>query len=102
MFDGSFFGWLLDAIWNSLVDFLNAVIAGVSSLFTIFLNMLPDAGSVSGISAPTDPTAVQDFLGYANWFLPLNHIVASIGLYITATLLYFGIGPLLRWVKVIK
>lgn len=91
------FGWAFDCLWNLLVDLFNAIIVAFCAIFSTIIELLPTVDA----SAPVSITD-SDFLGFLNWFLPVGHMVQSLGLYITAMLLYFGIGPLLRWVKVIK
>lgn len=94
----SLFTWLVDSIWNVIVDIFNALIVALCALCDGVINLLPTTST----TAPTDPSSINDFIAYLNWFLPIDHILASVVFYCTALALYFSIGPLLRWVKVIS
>lgn len=94
----SLFSWLVDAIWNVVVDIINAFILALCSLCEGVISLLPTTST----SAPSDPSSILNFVATLNWFLPIDHLIVSIGLYCTALALYFSLGPLLRWVKVIS
>lgn len=94
----SLFSWVIDAIYNVLVAVINAIVTVFCTFFDLVLNLLP----TMSVSAPVSLDGESQFMGILNWFLPIGHIVNSITLYGTAMLLYFGVGPILRWIKVVK
>jgi hypothetical protein len=53
------------------------------------------APDVSGFSMET-------FVGWLNFFLPIDHIVCSLGLYAAMAVVMLTVGWVLRWAKVIR
>ena len=93
----SAFGWLVDGLWNLFATLINTIVLAFCTLFDQVLNLLPTMSVDAPAQFSTDPT----FLSTVNWFIPVNHIVLSLGVYLAAMLLYFGAGPLLRMFKII-
>jgi len=93
----SAFTWLLDGAWNVFAGLVNAIIVAFCSFFSMVVNLLPTTQVTAPDPISSDPT----FLSTLNWFIPVNHMVVSLGVYIAAMLLYFGLGPLLRFFKII-
>lgn len=91
------FDKLVALLYNVIVDIFNLVILAFAQLGIAASYLLPSIDF-----APPQFPVVANFLGYLNWFIPINHIIVSLGLYSTAIVLYFTIGPILRWVKVIQ
>lgn len=96
--------WLIDKVEFVFITVVNALISAVAAVAGAVISVLP-------ASAPGDtvPSALPDtlfagnsFLGVLNWFLPVNHIVASLMFYLSAVVIYFTVAPLLRWVKILK
>ncbi|MBU4176910.1 MAG: hypothetical protein L6364_04050 [Desulfobulbaceae bacterium] len=88
--------WFGQAIYNGTIKLVNAVIAALAAFVDMVLALLPTT------SFDTPGSVASEWLGTMNWFLPINHIVFSLGMYSTALLIYFGTGPILRWLKVIR
>jgi hypothetical protein len=49
-----------------------------------------------------DNSAISQYLGYVNWFIPVSDMVAELGLFCTAVLVYYAVGIVMRWGKVIE
>jgi len=82
---------------NWLVDALNYLIAGLGWVLTALLGILP-ASPIQAI----DNSPVSQYLGYVNWFIPVSDMVVELGLFCTAVLIYYAIGIVMRWGKVIE
>lgn len=90
------FDWFLQEIINGLIWIINQTILAICALAGMIIDLLPSASY-------TVPGGIDSsWLGVMNWFLPINHIVASLAVYISAMLVLFGVGPILRWVKMVR
>jgi hypothetical protein len=54
----SLFSWLVDAIWNVIVDIINALIVALCTLCEGVINLLPTTST----AAPINPAAISDFV----------------------------------------
>jgi len=101
------FLWLIDGISKAFVDFFNFVIQTIADFCLIVIGILPDSVSGVDLSLPGDLAVIsssdgQSFMSILSWFLPINHIANSLMIYLFTVVLYFSVGPILRWVKIIK
>lgn len=88
--------WFGQLLYNGTIKALNALISAIGAFIDTVLAILPTTSYIApGSFAP-------EWLGALNWFLPVGHIVNSLAMYATAISLYFGVGPVLRWLKVIR
>lgn len=78
-------------ILQSIIDFLLDLLGKV-------LFFLPD----SPFSSFTVPDSVRSILGYVNYFLPLNQIVVTLGLWTAAIGAYIIYSVILRWIKAVE
>lgn len=88
--------WFGQLIKNGIIEIINALIVAIAAICDAVIALLPE----SSYTAPG--TVESTWLGVVNWFLPLNHIIYSLGMYLAAVLVLFGIGPVLRWLKVVR
>lgn len=80
---------------NLLINIVNSLIAGVGTLITGLLALLPTSPFAS---VSVDST----WLSYVNYFIPVGTILVHLGLYLTAALSYYIIRIGLRWAKAIE
>lgn len=66
-------------------------------------------GSLAVSALPTSPfknviASLQDLpaLGWLNWFIPVEWILNTMGLWLSAITIYYVYSVILRWVKVIR
>lgn len=79
-----FFDWIADKIVGWLTD---------------LINLLPPDPF---INIHLMPAKLTEFLGYANYFLPVNWIISALTLWLFAVGGYYLITIALRWIKAIK
>lgn len=79
---GSIFGWLTDQLNNILS-------------WVVFL--LPDSPF-----SLLDMTPLHDYLGYINYFVPLDFIINLLTAWGGAILVYYAYHIILRWVKAVS
>lgn len=48
-----------------------------------------------------DYEAIKPYLGYVNWVIPINFMVTTLGLWLTAVAGYYCWSVVLRWLKAI-
>lgn len=97
----SLFNYLIDSLYEGTINAINAIISGVGAAIAFVVGLLPDMGAYN-FTPPVSAPGQQDFLGFINWLLPVNHLVSSISLYVAAIILYFAMAPVLRWFKVVR
>ena len=87
-----FTGWgsWFAGIWNTIVDGLKA--AGVA-----VVALLPDSPF-----AILSNTAVGQYMGWLNWLVPLEQMVAVLEVWLSAILIYYVYVTILRWIKAIQ
>ncbi len=83
------------------MDFINKLISALfdllGTLLSLVFSFLPD----SPFASLTIPEYVRTILGYANYFLPISEIVATLGLWSAAIVVYFIYSIVLRFIKAI-
>ncbi|MCI5905459.1 MAG: hypothetical protein MRZ61_10010 [Oscillospiraceae bacterium] len=80
------------------MDFFNAVADKFQQLGNSIIQSLPGS-PVQWIA--TNPT-IQKYLGWVNWFIPIQSIVAVYEVWLVCILIYYMVQAILRWVKVIE
>lgn len=88
---------LLGLLYNSLIKLINLLIAGLASAATYVIGLFPASSSL-----PSSGVVDGSFLGTINWFLPITGLIQCLGIYFAGWLLYIGLAPLGRWLKVTK
>lgn len=78
------------AIWNT-------IISSIQTAGTAIVMLLPDSPfemlSNSGVS---------QYMGWLNWLVPIQQMVAILELWTTAILIYYIYVVILRWIKAIQ
>lgn len=64
------------------------------------LSILPDSPFKFLSDYSTSP--VGQWLGYLNWFIPINTFLSIVQLWLAAILIYYVIQIILRWAKAIE
>lgn len=78
-----------------IITIINTVIAKVGAVITLLFALLPDSPFVYVMNLESD------WIGYINYFLPMNAMVAHIELFLVAVAIYYVIRIALRWAKAI-
>ena len=88
--------WFGQAIYNGTIKLVNAIIIALAAFVDTVLSLLPTT------SYSTDGAFDSSWLGTLNWFLPISHMVNALAMYAAAVTLLFSVGPILRWLKVVR
>ena len=86
--------WFFELLYNGFIDIVNLIISALAGVFTSVISLLPG----SSINF-TIPSALQNILGYIAWFLPLSTMFASIAVFCSALLVYYGVRPILKFIQ---
>lgn len=83
---------------NGIVDIVNAIIQGIADLGSYAAGLLPS------YTVPTPGQLVDqsDFLSALNWLLPISFFVDCLAMMVAAYATYHLVGPVLRWVKLLR
>ena len=81
---------------NAFIDVINLLIAGLGALFQATVNAwpinFPDIGDV--------PAVLVTAIAWIRWSpFPIAAILAFFAFWLTVTLAWMAIGPILRWTK---
>lgn len=82
---------------DTVISILNYIISGLGTIITGILSILP-ASPFSAI----DNSSVSEYLGYLNWIIPLDQIIAILEVWLIAIATFYIISIALRWVKAIQ
>lgn len=82
---------------DTVISILNYIISGLGTIITGILSILP-ASPFSAI----DNSSVAEYLGYLNWIIPLDQIIAILEVWLIAIATFYIISIALRWVKAIQ
>ena len=74
----------------------NAIFTSVEAILSIF----PDSPFV--ILQEMSNSAYSEWLGYLNWFIPINTFVGILELWLAAIAIYYVLQIVLRWIKAIE
>lgn len=84
----------MGAFWVGLV---NGLISDVASSASWLLAFLPSSPFVFLESSP-----IGQYLPAINWIVPVQAIVDSLALWVTAISLYYMLAIVLRWIRAIE
>lgn len=77
-----------------MIDLFNGLISDFGTVLTAILALLPTSPFQWAVGA------LGPYLGWLNFFLPFNAIVAEIPVWLTAVALWYAYRIVLRWIKV--
>lgn len=83
---------------NYGIDFFNSIISGIASLALIAADMLPSYT----VPSPGQLIDNSGFLGILNWLLPISFFLDVLAMMVVAYATYHIVGPVLRWVKLLR
>ena len=82
-------------IWNSIIDGVNEV---ANKVFDVILFLLPNS-PFSNIDLP--PIFI-DFLGYLNYYVPIDEILITMTAWLGCIMIYYTYQLVLRWIKAVS
>lgn len=82
-------GWL-----NGAVDWLGNAI---NSILSWICYVLPDSPFKM-----LEMTPIKDYLGYINYFVPIDFMLSTLSAWGVAILVYYGYQIIMRWIKAIN
>lgn len=91
------FQWM----YNYLIDLCNAVIFGLAGFIEKCADLLPNY-TLPSVTKFLETTEISGWLGWLNWFLPIDAILTCIGIVLFSTTTHFLLAPVLRWVKLVR
>ena len=105
---GAFASWLADFaksfltwLYNHGIDFAQSAIDTFVAFVLSCVGLFPAAPSpISNGAIPVGPV-FQMVITTINWLFPVAFLIVVIGSTVSAMLVYFGIAPVLRWLKVL-
>lgn len=80
------------------MDFFNAVADKFQELGNSIIEFLP----VSPVQWLAVNPTIQKYLGWVNWFIPIQSIVAVYEGWLVCIVIYYVVQVILRWAKVIE
>lgn len=81
-------------IFNSILSWVGDKINWVLSAIAAFL---PDSPFQA-----IDNSIIRPYLGYINYFIPIDFIIGVLSLWLSAILIYYGYQILMRFAQVIE
>lgn len=94
-----FFFWAVQQLIDLATLIFNSIASIIPDMSGIGVNSLPDISTEIGIA---DNYISTGLFGFARWVLPIDIMVTVVTLIVAALVAFYTIGPLLRWIKVIK
>lgn len=76
-----------------MIGLFNSFIKGLGTVLVAMLSLLPTSPFVF-VS-----TIDNKYLGYMNYFLPIDSAVAHLEAYVLAVAIYYGLRIVLKWIK---
>lgn len=76
-------------IFDWLFDWLSDILEWI-------VDLLPDSPFQLLDTSPIEP-----YIGYINWFIPMDFIIKTFSLWLVAVAGYYGWSVVLRWIKAI-
>lgn len=76
---------------------MSTVITWLENAMKWALSCLPDSPFTL-----LDNSPIKEYLGYINWFLPFDFVVATLQVWLAAIAIYYIYSAVLRWVKAIN
>lgn len=90
--------WFLQQLWEIVVLTVNFLIETFVAFITWVLSLFPSYT----VPTPATLTETYPFLSPLNYFFPIDFAVSCVTMYIFSLTLYYSIGVLLRWARVIR
>ena len=84
-------------VFNLIVWILNLVIWFITNLFNLVVSIFPN----SPFSLLNYDFGIGEFIGYLNWFLPIDILISITLSWCGCMILYWGGSVLLRYLKII-
>jgi len=81
-----------------IINILNALIKGLGVVLNFVFSILPPSPFVIVDIEPT----VKEFLGYANYIIPLDSIIGIGESWLVCVGIYYVYSIVLRWIKAIE
>ena len=81
-------------IFNNIISWIGDKLNYVLSLICV---VLPDSPFKL-----LDKSPIGEYIGYINYFVPLDFILDSISAWLAAIVIYYGVQIIMRWAKAIK
>jgi len=82
---------------NWFINVGQNIIDGLGTVFENILDLLPDSPFTL-----IDNSPIADYIGWFNWIIPMDEIIAILQLWGTAILVYYAWVVILRWVKAVE
>lgn len=79
------------------MEIVNAILSKVKNLLTWVLAFLPNSPFQA-----IDNSPIAQYLPYINWFLPVDFMLSTTELWLTAIATYYIYSAILRWVKAVS
>lgn len=80
---------IFSQIWDWLFNFLSDCLEWI-------VDLLPDSPFQLLDTSPIEP-----YIGYINWFIPVDFILTTLTLWLVAVAGYYCLSIVLRWIKAI-
>lgn len=80
------------------MDFLDKLGLGISEIFNKLLDVLPRSPIIYLEANPE----IKKFLSYANYFIPINTMIALAETWLLVIAAYYVYQLILRWIKMIE
>ena len=80
-----------------MIKIINIIIKAIASFFSLILSFLPKSPFNL-----IDNSSIKDFLGYLNWIIPVNSVLAIGEAWLVAVGIFYTYSIALRWVKAIE
>ena len=81
-------------IFNNIISWVGDKLNYVLSLICV---VLPDSPFKL-----LDKSPIGEYIGYINYFVPLDFMLDSISAWLAAIVIYYGVQIIMRWAKAIK
>lgn len=76
---------------NFIIDIINGALNGLVTALNFVLQLLPDSPFQSITLGP-----VAEYIGYVNWFFPIQEILLFLSVWLAAVLIYYAYTVILR------
>lgn len=80
------------------MDFFNWLSDKIQTILQGLIDVLPG----SPINWIISNDAINEYVGYLNWFIPVYTFIGILENWLMAVLIYYGVQIVLRWVKAVE
>lgn len=101
----NFVNWLWKALLyleakliNSIIDTFNSLVVAVAAFATTVLDLLP----TYTVPTPGQILNKGGILSLINWLMPVNFFVSCLAMMVAAFVVYHTLGPVFRWLKLLR